>query len=368
MSTTFSTGVPNLFTSPMTAFGPRSLFHSAERPNESTLGGATFTQEDRLMLHLLYQQQQAMQFQLQSIALSIQQLNMTMTGLPTPSVAVPVYGSSSSVNDPSPSTNATTTTSAPVQTNTSVHQTRNTVNSTPFETRSDQRNPESTTDHHLENASQVKEVSRSCTPPREDSDASRHSLMNHSMDSAAPWDPAAGSRHSSVIHGSRGENPLLSSLRGKLPTPNRSAVGSVSAGTGYSASANISASLEDSKPSIRPTLHPSLSSSFHTEQESQNMSSSRNVGPHTHRQQRIVLDNRKVEHPQRSQSNLETSTVTKNEKSEHNKDWNTGSSQRDRVGNEEYGETNTSVVGYDSQSDGYGSYETREYLKRVGII
>ncbi|KAH9582080.1 hypothetical protein LSM04_004536 [Trypanosoma melophagium] len=366
MSTTFSTGVPNLFTSPMNAFGPRSLFHSAERPAENTLGGATFTQEDRLMLHLLYQQQQAIQFQLQSMALSIQQLNMTMTGLPAPSASVPVYGSA--MTEASPAANPTT--SAPVQTNnTFVNHTSDAAGSASFEKRNEQRNCEAARGHPIENVSHVKEVSRSCTPPRESSDVSRQSVMNHSMDSAAPWDPAAGSRHSSVVHGSRGENPLLSSLRGKLPTPNRSAVGSVSGGTGYSASANASASLEDSKPSIRPTVHPSASSSFHTEQESHNVSNSRNATSQTHRHQRIVLDNRKVEQPQRSHPNLETSTANKNEKkAEHTKDWNTASSHQDRIGNEEYGETNTSALGYDSQSDGYGSYETREYLKRVGII
>ncbi|KEG14215.1 hypothetical protein DQ04_00571100 [Trypanosoma grayi] len=367
MSATFSTGIPNFFTSPMAAFPSRNLFHSAERPAEGGVGGTTFTHEDRLMLQLLYQQQQAIQIQLQSMALSMQQLHMALAGLSKPPMTMSTYGSA--LNEVNASTNATV--SAPMATQSSVNDTVEAMTSAQCERQN--HHPErknATTAYPSARASSAKETSRSCTPPRDDLDMSHHSATNHSTESVAPWDPSAGSRQSSVVRAARAENPLLLSLRGKLPTPNRSGAASVSGGTGYTASANISASLEDSKPTVRPTLHPS-SSSLSAETEAQNVSSSRHTAARSQNQQRIVLDNRKVDPSHRLHSSAEISAEAVDlgrEDPRHGTEWNSTSSHHYREGKEEGRGVNASALGYDSQSDGYGSYETRQYLKSVGII
>ncbi|EAN84849.1 hypothetical protein C3747_7g140 [Trypanosoma cruzi] len=364
MSAAFPTGVPNLFTTPLAAFPARNLFHSTERPVES---GNAFTQEDRLMLQLLYQQQQAIQIQLQSMALSMQQLHLTLAGLSKVPAAMGAYGST--VNDTVPSSNPPNF--VPMAAQSSFNDTADKTKASSREAVKGPRVSGEAVEIQSTNASRAKEASRSCTPPQEDLDVSRPSAVNRSMESAAPWDPSAGSRHSSALRMTRAENPLLSSLRGKLPTPNHSAAGSVSVGTGYSASANVSASLEESKPSVRPTIHPTSSSSLHADPDSRNVSASRRtVLAKRQQQQRVVLDNRKVEPPRRSHSGAETTTTgNKRKETFHDtKGSNSASDKKNRRVKEEYGDTSASAAGYDSQSEGYGSYETRQYLKSVGII
>ncbi|EKF27779.1 hypothetical protein MOQ_008488 [Trypanosoma cruzi marinkellei] len=365
MSAAFPTGVPNLFTTPLAAFPARNLFHSTDRPVE---GGNAFTQEDRLMLQLLYQQQQTIQIQLQSMALSMQQLHLTLAGMSKVPAAMGTYGST--VNDTTPLSNPPNF--VPMAAQSSFNDTADKTKAPSREAVKDTRVSGAAVEIQSTHASRAKEVSRSCTPPEEDLDVSRPSAVNRSTESAAPWDPSAGSRHSSGRRMTRAENPLLSSLRGKLPTPNHSAAGSVSVGTGYSASANVSVSLEESKPSVRPAIHPSSSSSIHADPENRNVSASRRTvsASRQQQQQRVVLDHRKVEPPRRSHSGTETTTKgNKRKETFHDtKGSNSASDKKNRRVKEEYGDTSASAAGYDSQSEGYGSYETRQYLKSVGII
>ncbi|RNF11845.1 hypothetical protein TraAM80_00680 [Trypanosoma rangeli] len=361
MSAAFPTGAPNLFTSPFMAFPARSLFHSTERPAE---GGCAFTHEDRLMLQLLYQQQQAIQIQLQSMALSMQQLHLTLAGLSKLPVAMESYGAA--VNSTTASSNPPNF--VPMAAHSAFNNTTDTMTALQRQAAKDPQGGSATVDTH---ASREKDVSCSCTPPQEDLDFSRHSATNRSAESAAPWNPSAGSRQSSVIRMAREENPLLSSLRGKLPTPNHSVAGSVSAGTGYSASANISASLEDPRNSFRPAIHQTSSSSLHADPEVQNVAAAGQTVSKSHQhQQRIVLDNRKTEPVQRSHSSGGAAALVNKRKEEfhHAQGRNFARDRQNRGEKEEHGDTSVSAAGYDSQSDGYGSYETRQYLKNVGII
>ncbi|RNF17185.1 uncharacterized protein Tco025E_04924 [Trypanosoma conorhini] len=363
MSGAFPTGVPNLFTSPFAAFPARSLFHSTERPAE---GGCAFTHEDRLMLQLLYQQQQALQIQLQSMALSMQQLHLTLAGLCKLPAAMEAYGTT--VNSTSPASNLPNFVATEAQS--SFNNTADAAMAPQRQTAKDPQGGDAAIDTQ---ASRGKEVSCSCTPPREELDFSRHSAMNQSTESAAPWDPSASSRQSSVIRMARGENPLLSSMRGKLPTPNHSVAGSVSAGTGYSASANVSGSLEDPRSSFRPAIYQTSSLSLHADPEAKNVAAAGQTVPGAHhhqQQQRVVLDNRKTDPAGRSHSSAEAVSLMNRryEELRHARPRNAACDKQCRGEKEEHGDTSLSAAGYDSQSDGYGSYETRQYLKNVGII
>ncbi|KAH8611488.1 hypothetical protein ERJ75_000969200 [Trypanosoma vivax] len=387
MSTAFTSGVPGVFAPTMTAFPSRHLFHVADRAeNGSVTGNSTFTQEDRLMLQLLYQQQQTIQIQLHSMALSIQQLHMTIAGfhktLPSVAKCDESESNANSCMGAAPC--------APVQGQSSVpSETVVTGRPSSQNEKANGRRPgSSATERNPVQVWHAEEASRSCTPPPEDSDVSRQSAMNRSTESAAPWDPSAGSRHSSVIGGARGDNPLLSSLRGKLPTPGRSATTSASVGAGFPASANASMFLDESRLTLRPQARHTSTSASQVDQESHNASSvppSSNA-PQQQRQQRIVLDNRKVGTTRTSLSGCGGASGTCGASSTiapvdvpsaldsvgddlfHTQGWGYAPANANQRGREDFGETSNSAIGYDSQSDGYGSYETRQYLKSVGIL
>lgn len=375
MSAAFPTGIPNIFTSPMTAFPLQGLFHSSGRQTES---GVSFTNGDRLMLQLLYQQQQAIHIQLQSMTLLIQQLQMSLAGLSKHTTAIGGYGVPAAAD-----TDATLLSNAPVpELKPTQLPANNIVDAaaapSPEVVKSDGRKDKNeVTESNSAHVPHTKEISPSCTPPSEDLNFSRHSATNRSLESAPPWDPAAaGSRQSSAMRSVRAENPLLSSLRGKLPTPNRSTGASVSAGTGYSASANLSASIDEKKPLIRPARRSFSSSSLSVDPEVKEISaSSRQCTQSSQKQQlqqqRVVLDNRKVGSLRQSSSSAGTAIKTKEKNFSHPpfvKEWSlVDNHQNHYVGNGK-GDTNVSAAGYESESDGYGSYETRQYLKSVGII
>nr|CCC93642.1 conserved hypothetical protein [Trypanosoma congolense IL3000] len=392
MSAAFTGGVPNIFSTPLTSFPPRQLFHVTGRPAEGAVGaGGTFTQEDRLLLHLLYQQQQAVQIQLQSMALSIQQLCMVVSGLSQ--VNIPdAKPEKDDINKASAGAGAANTASVAHARTLSCVANASVASSNARSRPSEQREEAAVAEHHSVCVQHQGEISRSCTPPPEDSDVSRQSAMNRSTESAAPWDPAVGSRHSSTVRGGRGENPLLSSLRGKLPTPNRSGIASTSVGTGHSASVNVSSTLDDSRPTARPTVRRSASSTSHLDQDVRNMASSLS-GPtasRQHVQQRhsrrhVVMSSRTldVSRPPHYDGGLvpphacvPSNSVAVNasaagegtgpEAQDYPK-HRSSSHDRTRL-KDELGESSGSVTGYDSQSDDLGSYESKQYMKMHNII
>ncbi|EAN77905.1 hypothetical protein, conserved [Trypanosoma brucei brucei TREU927] len=389
MQAPFQGGVSNIFSTPTAPFSARQLFHIAGRPAESTVsGGGSFTQEDRLMLQLLYQQQQAFQIQLQSMALSLQQLYMAISALPHLNASTTKHDSEDASQSAPVHTALSASVGAPL-TAVDAPVTSSSVRGRAGEHREDAV----VTERQPSTAQHQGEVSRSCTPPPGDSDVSRQSMMNRSSESAAPWDPSAGSRHSSATRGVRGENPLLSSLRGKLPTPNRSAITSTSVATGHSASMNVSVNQDDPKPTARPTARSSTSSASRLDYGARHVTSSlfssapsEEKHHHQRARKRIVPSSRKVDasHVTRREEEFipphtgtsgsgpvvgssVTGGVSCGEELQSVKGWNSsrGWNQPDK---DEFGETSASVTGYDSQSDGYGSYETRQYLKTVGLI
>lgn len=328
---------------------------------------ATFTADDRMMLKMVYHQQQAMQVQLNAIVSWMQHINgvvSTMERRSREQPGSPLLASGVAKAEPSPPLPATSHASAvvvdPVG---AVRQQGNTSRASNAVT------------------------SRSCTPPRDETNAS----LNRSIESvAAPWDPSnklpasTGSARSS--RGSqlgRSDNPLLSSLHSavklrqvstlaasKPPSRTGSVIAStwdgarpasVAAGCGASTTLSIESGEDFSsrpKPFIAPRSAPLRGGGLHSERE---------IPPY--RGLSSVPTSHADPASSRLQSQAPPPVSTKKDEglSSEARSGSTGS-HRTHVYQDRAPRIGDTLAVYDSLSDGYGSYESRQYMKDIGLL